>query len=171
MFKLENIVKNIVGSFYNGSRIRIQYRDDEGTFVTVSDENAVRAATPVPNTGEFKLIRLCLSFDDVVTPVGKAGQNSAINIKNSVSETPLTVRGAKKELEYNTRPTAGLPGERSDSVIKKSTHSINDSKPLSVETLFQRYTKKAKNDIEEKKAELLDLEMKDQEIQGVNFSE
>ena len=86
--KLENIVENIVGSFYNGSRIRIQYRDDEGTFVTVSDENdvkdAVRAATPVPNTGEFKLIRLCLRVDDVVTPVGKACQNLARNIKDRV---------------------------------------------------------------------------------------
>jgi hypothetical protein len=55
--KLESLVHGVVGNYYNGEKIRMQYRDDEETFVTISNESdvkdAVLAATPVQNTGDF----------------------------------------------------------------------------------------------------------------------
>ena len=45
---LSDIVWDPVGSYYRDGRdaksSRIQYRDDEGTFVTITDENDVRAS-------------------------------------------------------------------------------------------------------------------------------
>ena len=42
LVSLENLVQSIVGDFYDDQNIRIQYRDDEGTFVTISNESDAR---------------------------------------------------------------------------------------------------------------------------------
>ena len=48
---LENLVQSIVGDFYDDQNLPIQYRDDEGTFVTISNESdvqdAIRLCTPL----------------------------------------------------------------------------------------------------------------------------
>ena len=41
---LESQVFSNVGSFYKDSNLRIQYRDDESTFVTVSNQTDVQDA-------------------------------------------------------------------------------------------------------------------------------
>ena len=174
--KLESLVNGVVGNYYNGQKIRMQYRDDEETFVTISNESdvkdAVLAATPVQNTGDFKLTRLCIRVDDVLTPVGKCrssrenenARSSANFATQSSLESqfePEVINDSKrKRLHFNA--DADVETEQDDSLDFFDSDDSEES--LSVETPYQRYMKKAKSDIEEKKAELQKLEMDEREI-------
>jgi hypothetical protein len=60
-------------SFYkDSSNLRIQYRDDESTFVTVSNQtdvqDVIRCCKTVANVGDNNIVRLCVRVDDSVTP-------------------------------------------------------------------------------------------------------
>ena len=74
---LSDIVWDTVGSYYrdggDAKSLRMQYRDDEGTFVTITNENdvqdAVRSSKPVLQ-GDYEMVRLCLRVDDAWTPLG-----------------------------------------------------------------------------------------------------
>ena len=62
---LESQVFSNVGSFYkDSSNLRIQYRDDESTFVTVSNQtdvqDAIRCCKTVANVGDNNIVRLCV---------------------------------------------------------------------------------------------------------------
>ena len=71
--RLSEIVRETVGSFYQAAKtLRIQYRDDEGTFVTVTNEqdvqDAINSCQPI-SQGDVNISRLCLRVDDAFTPV------------------------------------------------------------------------------------------------------
>ena len=78
------MVQNTVGGFMSGAdsqTVRIQYRDDENTFVTMMDDSdlkdAIRCLTAVPNTdGVF---RMCVRVHDEVTPIGNNRNASKTN--------------------------------------------------------------------------------------------
>ena len=67
---LSDIVWVTVGSYYrdggDAKSLRMQYRDDEGTFVTITNENdvqdAVRSSKPVLQ-GDYEMVRLCLRLN------------------------------------------------------------------------------------------------------------
>ncbi len=70
------IIKRTVGVFLSGvdkQNVRIQYRDDENTFIMMNDisdlKDALRCLTQVPNTD--RVFRLCVRVHDQVTPVTK----------------------------------------------------------------------------------------------------
>ena len=70
---LSEIVRETVGTFYQAAKtLRIQYRDDEGTFVTVTNEqdikDAINSCQPI-SQGDVNISRLCLRVDDPCTPV------------------------------------------------------------------------------------------------------
>jgi len=69
-----DLVREIVGSYMSGMKTpRLQYRDDEGTFVTMLDksdlDDALACLSLVPNTEQ--VFRMCLKVTDQDTPVGK----------------------------------------------------------------------------------------------------
>ena len=70
---LESVVFSSVGSYYKGSRnLRIQYRDDENTFVTVSNQNDINDAiccSKTVNGGDSNIVLLCIRVDDSLTPL------------------------------------------------------------------------------------------------------
>ena len=59
---LESQVFSNVGSFYkDSSNLRIQYRDDESTFVNQTDvQDAIRCCKTVANVGDNNIVRLCV---------------------------------------------------------------------------------------------------------------
>ncbi|CAB3997312.1 Hypothetical predicted protein [Paramuricea clavata] len=172
--KLESLVLGVVGNYYNGEKIRMQYRDDEETFVTISNESdvkdAVLAATPVQNTGDFKLTRLCIRVDDVLTPVVKCRASreneNARSSANFATQSSLKSQFEPEVINDSKRKRLYFDGdvetEQDDNVDFFDSDSSEES--LSVETPYQRYMKKAKSDIDEKKAELQKLEMDEREI-------
>ena len=79
---LKSILQECVGGFYQDARnIRIQYREDEGTFVTISNEtdvqDAIRCCKPiVSNTAkESNTVRMGLRVDDALTPVSSTNRH------------------------------------------------------------------------------------------------
>ena len=151
---LSDIVWNTVGSYYRDGRdaksLRMQYRDDEGTFVTITDENdvqdAVRSCKPVLQ-GDYEMVRLCLRVDDAWTPLG-------------IKDTKPVEKPREK------RPTISGDARKRlfDHDQKKETKCSSDESPLA-ESPYQRYVKKLNDDIEAKKSELYELESKEQEVQ------
>ena len=69
------MVSEAVVGFFQGekSRLRLQYRDDEGTYVTMNDEtdvdDAVRSSVPIPQ--EDEVVRVCLRVDKYFTPTNE----------------------------------------------------------------------------------------------------
>ena len=151
---LSDIVWDTVGSYYRDGRdaksLRMQYRDDEGTFVTITDENdvqdAVRSCKPVLQ-GDYEMVRLCLRVDDAWTPLG-------------IKDTKPVEKPREK------RPTISCDARKRlfDHDQKKETKCSYDESPLA-ESPYQRYVKKLNDDIEAKKSELYELESKEQEVQ------
>ncbi len=73
--ELSTMVSKVVGGYFQAeSRLRIQYRDDEGTYVTMNDEtdvsDAVRSSVQVPQ--EDELVRVCLRVDNDFTPTNRS---------------------------------------------------------------------------------------------------
>ncbi|CAB3979699.1 Hypothetical predicted protein [Paramuricea clavata] len=84
----KRIVQNTVGGFMSGvdsQTARIQYRDDEKTFVTMMDDSdlkdAIRCLTAVPNTDG--MFRMCVRVHNKVTPIGKNRNASKTNTTNA----------------------------------------------------------------------------------------
>ena len=151
---LSKIVWDTVGSYYRDGRdaksLRIQYRDDEGTFVTVTDENdvrdAVRSCKPVLQ-GDYEVVRLCLRVDDAWTPLGLKDTKP---VEKPREKRPATSGDARKRLFDHDQ--------------KKETTYSSDESPVA-KSPYQRYVKKIKDDIEAKKSKLYELENKEQEVQ------
>ena len=150
---LSEIVWDTVGSYYRDWRdvksLRIQYRDDEGTFVTVTDENdvqdAVRSCKSV-NQGEYETVRLCFRVDDDWTPLGMK-DTKPVN-KPRVKHPEISCDARKRLFDHDQR---------------KEMHSSDES-PVG-KSPYLRYVKKMKDDIEAKKSELYELENKEPEVQ------
>ena len=173
---LENLVQSIVGDFYDDQNLRIQYRDDEGTFVTISNESdvqdAIRSCTPLQFSGESKLKRLCLRVDDILTPIGKPFHANEKNEREHVHANKCgnslkeTIKDPRKRLRFSQdNESQAMSLERDDMTFNERCTDEEASKQDIVETPFQRYAKKTKLDIEKKKKKLYDLEMKEQETQ------
>ena len=73
--ELSSMVSEVVGGFFQGvkSRLRLQYCDDEGTYITMNDEtdvnDAVRSSVPIPR--EDEVVRVCLKVDKNFTPTNE----------------------------------------------------------------------------------------------------
>ena len=152
--KFSNEVRQTVG-YENSSRI--QYRDDEETFVTMNTdedfEDAVRCICPVMNSDN--IYRLCIRVDDSVTP-----KNTAIKAKQSVGTTS----------DSDSHSTSSSSCSSSTSVSRKrKLDFISPCKSVSmpaksfspVETPLQRYISNIKRNIGQKmqaKQKLVDEE-------------
>lgn len=151
---LSEIVWDTVGSYYRDGRdaksLRIQYRDDEGTFVTITSEDdvqdAVHSCKPVLQ-GDYEMVRLCLRVDDAWTPLG---------MKNT--------KPVEKPREKGVATSGDARKRLFDHDQKKETTCSSGESPIA-ESPYQRYVKKVKGDIEAKKSELYELESKEQEVQ------
>ena len=139
--QFSNEVRQTVG-YENSSRI--QYRDDESTFVTMNTnedfEDAVRCICPVMNSEN--IYRLCIRVDDSVTPKTtetKAKQSVATTTSNSQSTLSSTssssVSTRKRKLDFP--------------LCSKSESKPAKSYPQA-ETPLQRYISNTKRKIEEK---------------------
>ena len=130
---LSDIVWDTVGSYYRDGRdaksLRIQYRDNEGTFVTITDENAVRSCKPVLQ-GDYEMVRLCLRVDDAWTPLG---------IKDT--------KPVEKPREKRPTISGDVRKRLFDHDQKKETTFSSDESPLA-ESPYQRYVKKLNDDIQ-----------------------
>lgn len=102
--ELCTLVSTVVGVFFQKEkRLRIQYRDDEGTYVTVNDEtdvrDALRSSVAIPR--EEDLVRVCVRVDNDFTPTGH--------------EPPTKKRAftagleSKRKLEFRKQPIAPDP--------------------------------------------------------------
>ena len=106
---LENLVQSIVGDFYDDQNMQIQYRDDEGTFATTSNESdvqyAIRSCTPLQFLGESKPKRLCLRVDDILTPIGKPLHGNEKNKREHVhacgNSLKETIKDPRKRLRLS----------------------------------------------------------------------
>ena len=104
--RLYNVVQETVGTYYRDSKtLRIQYRDDEGTFVTITNErdvkDAARSCKTVPHE-ETKIIRLCLRVDDSCTPVGNASiARRKFAHPSPPEKRPRTTVDSRKKLSFD----------------------------------------------------------------------
>lgn len=141
---------------------RVQYRDDEETFVTMNTdedfEDAVRCICPVMNSEN--IYRLCIRVDDSVAP-----KTTAIKAKQSVATT-----SDSDSHSTSSHSTSSSSSSSSTSVSRKrkldfTFPSKSESKPAKsfspVETPLQRYILNTKRNIEQKmqaKQKLVDEE-------------
>ena len=70
---LTKMVGETVGTFYQTAKtLRMQYRNDEGTFVTIANEQDIKDAINSCQLilhGDVNISRLCLRVEDACTPV------------------------------------------------------------------------------------------------------
>ena len=71
LYELSNMVSKVVGRFFDGEdKLHLQYRDDEGTYVTMNKQSdisdAAQLSSPIPQNDE--LLRVCLRVDNDFTP-------------------------------------------------------------------------------------------------------
>ena len=133
---LSKIVWDTVGSYYRDGRdaksLRIQDCEDEGTFVTVTDENDVQDAVPSCKPvlqGDYEMVRLCLRFDDAWTPLALKDTKP---VEKPHEKRPATSGDAQKRLFDHDQ--------------KKETTYSSDESPVA-KSPYQRYVKKMKDDI------------------------
>ena len=169
-----HLVQNAVGSFTDGvneQKVRIQYRDDEGTFVTMNDESDMKDAlgclTAAPSTdGVF---RLRVRVHDEVTPVAKGfiskPHPSSSNTLTTTSEDRRssmnnacfhfdtrddgceTTTSRKRCLDFASRQPAQLPEKK-------------------ILTPVERFIAKTEKNIEEKDKMIQGLKMEELNIKG-----
>ena len=154
---LSGVVREIVGTFYEAAKtLRVQYRDDKGTFVTVTNEqdiqDAINSCQPlqVPK-GDINITRICLRVDDACTPV-------------EIEKSSLTLQPPKKR----PRPCAAYKCLSFDDDLEEEEmrqEFSEDNVSCSDLTPYQRYRKKIDDDIEQKRYALLAIERKEQEVQ------
>lgn len=152
---LSEVVRKTVGTFYQAAKtLRIQYRDDEGTFVTVTSEqdveDAINSCQPI-SQGDVKITRLCLRVDDACTPVETQKSSSPPRKKR-----PRPCE-ASKCLSFTNNDDL----DEEEEIRQMFSVDANSSSEL---TPYQRYRKKIDGDIEAKRAALLDVEQKDHEV-------
>ena len=165
---LESLVFSNVGSFYkDSSNLRIQYRDDESTFVTVSSQtdvqDAIRCCKTVANVGDNNIVRLCVRVDDSVTPRDNKKKSPSPEV---MAKQPRKVVTKRRKLQFLSESDSGQSDDESDddnvlSVNKRRSVPVVES----IETPLQRYMHKAKRDIDEKKDALYKLEMDERDTQ------
>ncbi|CAB3976861.1 PREDICTED: uncharacterized protein LOC107337214 [Paramuricea clavata] len=165
--RLYNVMQETVGTYYRDSKtLRIQYRDDEGTFVTITNErdvkDAARSCKTVPHE-ETKMIRVCLRVDDSCTPVGNASiaRSKFAHPSSPPEKRPRTTVDSRKKLSFDYDQEDKIQANYSSDDATDDCSSMISG----IDTPYQRYVKKVKNDIEGKKSELFELERKEHEIQ------
>ena len=152
--KFSNEVQQTVG-YENSSRI--QYRDDEETFVTMNTdedfEDAVRCICPVMNSDN--IYRLCIGVDDSETP-----KTTAIKAKQSVGTTSHS--DSHSTLSSSCSSSTSVSRKRKLDFISSCKSVSMPAKSFSpVETSLQRYISNTKRDIGQKmqaKQKLVDEE-------------
>ena len=180
-----HIVQNTVGGFLNGvdkQNARIQYRDDENTFVTMKDESDLKDAltclSPVPNTdGVF---RLCVRVHDDVTPVtkplrsilNKRAEDGEIFNPINVVDNPDDQCGKTRKRRLDFELSQNAMSNRVN--VEAMTQGKHDSdKALSVPTVLhdkkiltpiERYIARTERGIEEKDERIQEIKMEEENI-------
>ncbi len=154
--RLSEIVRETVGTFYQAAKtLRIQYRDDEGTFVTVTNEqdveDAINSCQPI-SQGDVNISRLCLRVDGACTPVETQ--------KSSLSLSPRN----KRPRPCEASKCLSFDNDLDEEEEIRQMFSV-DAASSSELTPYRRYRKKIENDIEQKRSALLDVERKEHEVQ------
>ncbi|CAB3999754.1 hypothetical protein AC249_AIPGENE7676 [Paramuricea clavata] len=140
--KFSSEVRQTMG-YENSSRI--QYRDDEQTFVTMNSdedfEDAVRCICPVMNSEN--IYRLCIRVDDSMTPKTTATKQSVATTLDSHSTVSTSSSSCSSSMSASRKRKLEFPfSSKSESKPAKS-HS-------QAETPLQRYISNTKRNIEEK---------------------
>lgn len=161
--ELSNMVSKVVGGFFDGEdKLRLQYRDDEGTYVTMNKQSdisdAAQLSSPIPQNDE--LLRVCLRVDNDFTPTSQHHEAPAKKRQCRLSEY-------KRQLSFIS-PCPDLlelveSKPKAEEEPVSSTESCNNRE---FQSPMQRYFKKMESDLESKKAKLRELKAEDEEIQN-----
>ena len=171
------IIKRTVGGFLSGvdkQNVRIQYRDDENTFITMNDisdlKDALRCLTQVPNTdGVF---RLCVRVHDEVTPVTKPLRKS-INTTTEDHESSNRFvfdnpddqcgKSRKRRLDFESRRVNTEPMTQGKHVSDKAIVQTEEHE-RKILTPIERYIAKTEQSIEEKDERIQEIMMEEEYI-------
>lgn len=142
----KKIIMKAVGFSSVGQRI--QYRDDEGTFVTMKDNldlnDAILSLSPIPNT-DGDVSRMCVRINDELTPVGK---REPIKEKEQTESQPKEdSKERKRRLDFNS---ASSSNSKRPVIVNVPTHE-------KVSTPIERYITKTEENIREKDKQINEL--------------
>ena len=159
--EMANMVCNIVGGLFHGEEhVRMQYKDDEGTFVTMIDDmdikDAVRSSVPVPQ--EDDMVRICLRIDKDFTPTNRKHSKS-ISPNDSEVTSPLRKRGRQNASGYDKRKSLFLSPDKDLVELMKPDRQPNTEMPApkidsGFSTPLQRFLDAVVKDVEAKKDKL-----------------
>ena len=104
LYELSNMVSKVVGRFFDGEdKLRLQYRDDEGTYVTMNKQSdisdAAQLSSPIPQNDE--LLRVCLRVDNDFTPTSQHHEAPAKKRQCKLSES-------KRQLNFPKNTTCSI---------------------------------------------------------------
>ena len=99
LYELLNMVSKVVGGFFDGEdKLRVQYRDDEGTYVTMNKQldisDAAQLSSPIPQNDE--LLPVCIRVDNDFMPSSQHHEAHAKKRQCKLSESKQQLNFPKK---------------------------------------------------------------------------
>ena len=90
LYELSNMVSKVVGGFFDGEdKLRLQYRDDEGTYVTMNKPTdisvAAQLSSPIPQN--YELLCVYLRVDNYFMPTSQHHEAPAKKCQCKLSES------------------------------------------------------------------------------------
>ena len=155
LYELSNMVSKVVGGFFDGeNKLRLQYRDDERTYVTMNKQtdisDAAHLSSLIPQNDE--LLRVYLRVDNDFMPTSQHHEAPAKKRQCKLSES-------KRQLNFpkNTSSIYHLIQmflELIESEPKKAEEEPSSAASCSnreFQSPIQRYFKKIESELESKK--------------------
>ncbi len=163
------MVREVVGGFVDEEeRLRLQYRDDEGTYVTMNKESdvtdAVRSSYAIPQNDE--MVRVCIRIDNDFTPTSKATNQQE---REAPDKRPCNlISDSKRKLTYPLRipePSTDLMELLESEPKKEKKRSSSEACKNEFQSPLERYIEKMESDLENKRTKLQELEAKNKATQ------